>query len=549
MPTISSILKKVFSEGIESVSKEDLVKLFASRPKDIERAGAQKIYRRDILAKELMESGFKEGMPSPLLAEVSEARLSKALGDKEAARAVRRGLTLEEEKIAGVSDLNLGGRKESLYDEPGLYWSNAPSSKGVPPYHRKGEWIEGIMNPEAVVKSEVNPEGADFLLRSDFNREHYIQKKAGNVLAKLGDNYKIIGLAAALGLGSELVSPGEAEAGSASTFIKEALALSKEASKKYKGKVLPKEVRDEILNKLAFTPERKAILEKARPAIEEIISRPGSGKTYLHGSFVTEKEVPRDIDLVIGNLPHSEKYKWPSDMLSPKEVGVHSQLSNYNTQPLKSMKYLRKEGKSKYGEDYDWIRIAGVAVALGLGSELASPDEAEASSLFGKILKQGAKTVAKRAAQADSTSSAVLEGKTIMGRVVKEVKKGQQDWRYLVFEDGTEMPVKKELVHNLCREFGTVGKMGELAEKDEASQLMQAIKSLEFHTSRQKTFTTKSMRDDYRKQYVQQMKDLGIEPEEMIHIDKPIQAYIPKKYADILEQAGVIQIRPRKGTK
>jgi hypothetical protein len=362
MPAAAEILKKVFEEGVESVSKEDLAKLFAS--------SKTKLSRIDLRPEEFIEQGWNP----------------------------KRG------HLSGVA----------YSDEPGLYWASRPKDLK---YFRTGGYlesvakrpleeleVEGIKRPGA---SEITTfagggapphttEGVDFINREwpvhDFSET--VQKRPGNVLARYGDKYKIIGLAAALGLGGYAASqPHEAHAGLFSDILKATM-----------------------------------------------------------------------------------------------------------------------EGAAK-------------RTAETTGKELAMEAGTSEARLVGKTL--------------------TVEGveKTVSG--VRRVS-GNPNIRLVLFEDGTHTPYPTKTVHHLCNEFGKQWKMEELASKKPKEQFDQALKSLKYHTDRQRPMT-QGMRDAYKQFHDDQMKSLGVPVEEMVHIDAPIKAYIPKKYADILEQAGIIKLT--KGTK
>jgi hypothetical protein len=53
-----------------------------------------------------------------------------------------------------------------------------------------------------------------------------------------------------------------------------------------------------------------------------------------------------------------------------------------------------------------------------------------------------------------SIASRVLRGITIRGKVIKTVRKGREPWRYLIFNDNTYLPIKREslfaLVSDTC---------------------------------------------------------------------------------------------------
>ena len=154
-------------------------------------------------------------------------------------------------------------------------------------------------------------------------------------------------------------------------------------------KLSPK-VRKRIIEKLLFSPERKALYKKVSSALERVVEKPGVSRAYLHGSFVTKKPDPSDIDVVLrtnypGLLKETEKIRtgvWPLTEEEWNVIPLHpvttSRFGKGNVLP----KMFRDTGKKKYGKDYKWIRIAGLAGALGgagaVVEEILHPNKAEA---------------------------------------------------------------------------------------------------------------------------------------------------------------------------
>lgn len=171
--------------------------------------------------------------------------------------------------------------------------------------------------------------------------------------------------------------------------------------------------------------------------------------------------------------------------------------------------------------------------------DAVGPREAEAG-VIGKVIRTTAKTLAKTSGE--SSASAKLKGFQAFGKVIDKVLKGQGNWRYLIFEDGTQLAVEKDVVTSLAREAGTKAKMAELAAKEEGEpRLAQALKSLDYHMRRQSPFATRSLKDAWHKKHKEDMRKLGIEPEEYVWV-KSHKIYMPKSYATILEDAGYVKI-------
>jgi hypothetical protein len=404
MPALAKVLKRIFSEGVESASKQELEALSKLSDTQLKKIGSRRLFRKDSAAEDLFKRGFSEEIAKtrPLASEIDEFNLVKIKGGSEEARdAIRRGLTKEEEKellskrLFPPREDELGYELNHLYDPGGIYWGagkGGPESLRpgyVPAYHyntsqgKEPLTIEGIMRPGAEVKfpTYTEPANPDFLDASSYAGVQLIQQKRGNVLARLGDKYKILG------------------------------------------------------------------------------------------------------------------------------------------------------------------------TALGLGSQLSGPDQAEAG-IFQDIVKRGigaVKKASKRSGEQEVSSAAkALTGTEAFGKTIKTVKSGPGDWRYLVYEDGTEQAVKKDFIHHLSRESGTKQYMEMFDAKEGEAQLTQALKSLEHHRSYQKPFTTKAMKDDWARLHNAKMQEAGLEPEKWTYIHAPYEGYIPSKYVKTLLDAGAIKIKGKK---
>lgn len=135
------------------------------------------------------------------------------------------------------------------------------------------------------------------------------------------------------------------------------------------------EVRKKIIEKLLSTPERKALWKEVESAVERILALPESKRAYLHGSFITKKPNPQDVDLMLRvtnkayenevlNVPEHLRPGnfWPLKdaevKTAPIDLGVTRNLAE------RGAKILRTSGRRRYGKDYKWIRIASLLAAL-----------------------------------------------------------------------------------------------------------------------------------------------------------------------------------------
>lgn len=138
------------------------------------------------------------------------------------------------------------------------------------------------------------------------------------------------------------------------------------------------EVRSKILEKLAFSPQRRKIISEVKPLLEEIYSSsPGvsKGRAYLIGSFGTTKMKPSDFDMLI--RPRGEPYvsniisevlsKHPSalDVFHPMVVGrlaIPKGLSAAKKKAGPSWAQAMISGSRKrYGSSYTPIRLWGAS--------------------------------------------------------------------------------------------------------------------------------------------------------------------------------------------
>lgn len=156
---------------------------------------------------------------------------------------------------------------------------------------------------------------------------------------------------------------------------------------------------EEILNKLAFTPERKSLL--ANPDFRELIKDPNLERGYIFGSTASKKPNPTDLDfygITKGLSPESPRFEAEArydkigeildkqqelrninkegtldahlvEIPHPDDWGAWHDASYYDAGEG-FIKDVLKEGRKRYGADYKWKRILGASgVALpSLGS-------------------------------------------------------------------------------------------------------------------------------------------------------------------------------------
>jgi hypothetical protein len=152
-----------------------------------------------------------------------------------------------------------------------------------------------------------------------------------------------------------------------------------------------------VLRRLATTPERAKLVEKAIPTLEKLITEQQPERVYLHGSYAGAKPNPSDVDVIFKHKKQNYTKSNPVDFTKQQEqvdpIDVFNakptkgkttweQYPEYKTNELKLSKYtpgewdeqlrdeLRRivvEGKSRYGSDYKWIRLLGLTpLASGL---------------------------------------------------------------------------------------------------------------------------------------------------------------------------------------
>lgn len=174
--------------------------------------------------------------------------------------------------------------------------------------------------------------------------------------------------------------------------------------------------------------------------------------------------------------------------------------------------------------------------------EFLGPREAEAGPYgrVGKILKAGKGAAMKKA----SSTAEIFRGKNLFGKTVSDIKIGKGDWRYIVYKDGTEQAVTKDVLNELAQEAGTAVKMMEFKSKDLGGQLAQAAKSLQFHKARQNMFATKQAKEEWLKVRNTHVKQMGMEPTPYVWVESE-KMFLPEEYAKVLDDAGIVKIKKK----
>lgn len=319
---------------------------------------------------------------------------------------------------------------------------------------------------------------------------------------------RVLGLGGALGLGTTLYND-KAEASPKERLVS---ALNKR------------------LAKLSFTPERKALVDRAEEYLrEEVVKNPELKKAYLVGSFTSKKPNPSDIDLLV-KYKKDAKYGlggWPEN----HGIDAHE----FNTKDYKEMV---SEAKKRYGKDYKALRILGLGGAIGLGSTLYN-DKAEAGvkdKMIGAPLKSASKAIKGELSSAWKD----LAGTEFKGQTIKYVTKGKGDLRYIILNDDTAYPVSKEVVHSLSKAAGTKKSLGEFSAANAEGKLSKAYKSLKYHMSR--AYGDENAITDYSKRYTEQIKLSGLEPPKLSLVEADGKKFtMPKDFADLLNNEGTIK--------
>lgn len=212
--------------------------------------------------------------------------------------------------------------------------------------------------------------------------------------------------------------------------------------------------------------------------------------------------------------------------------------------------------KTDKGIKYKILSLTAMLTAAG-----ATPDEItgvtdmfktkEANAMpLGKLLKAGTKEALKAAEGLPSSTAKVLKGKSLEGtaiqgmkldsKIVADVKSGIGNWRNIIFEDGSSLPVTTDFLESIMREHGKATYAAKRAVMTAEEQLKEAEASLQYHLNR--TYTEGKNRPvKFQEKHSQRMNEL-VGPErgaEMIGFWHGRRYVIMPKYqAEILERNG-----------
>lgn len=140
------------------------------------------------------------------------------------------------------------------------------------------------------------------------------------------------------------------------------------------------EARKKLLEMLANTPERKALLKKVLPDLEEYLQQPGVTRAWVVGSYTTPKPKPGDIDILVDTSRSvSDLTRAPTKFhaIEIPRTGAKTfgdaidQRSTY-----KEIKKVADVGKERYSS-LNWRRILGIGGITATG--VLADDNAEAA--------------------------------------------------------------------------------------------------------------------------------------------------------------------------
>ena len=164
-------------------------------------------------------------------------------------------------------------------------------------------------------------------------------------------------------------------------------------------------------------------------------------------------------------------------------------------------------------------------------TNLLEPSEAEASpigKLVSKVVKGPVSSAARR-----------LIGHEISGMKIKNVVKGKEPWRYLIFE-GTDqvMPATKDVINDLARQFGEDMYIGIAEASRPAETLKMAIKSAEMRLNLKGTGSyTKDELVAMEAKHVNVLQALELQrKKQALIVYRGEKISISEVYADILEK-------------
>ena len=125
---------------------------------------------------------------------------------------------------------------------------------------------------------------------------------------------------------------------------------------------------------------------------------------------------------------------------------------------------------------------------------------------------------------------------------IRNVVKGREPWRYITFE-GTDrvMPVTKDVVNDLARQFGEEMYTGIAEASRPAEALKMAIKSAEMRLNLKGTGPyTKEELTALEAKHIGTLQELELQPKKKVLIRyRGEKISIPEVYANVLEKYGL----------
>ena len=394
----------------------------------------------------------------------------------------------------------------------------------------------------------------------DVTYEPQVERKRGWISGafKVGSRIPVITFTA-LGAGASLAKPEEAEAISFKTLIKFLRKSGHEGIEKY-AKRVPKDhlkgVGHVYVDKEAVSPAAGMLWNPINPypdvshvenywewfgskeaikAKESLLRKGKQGIVVQKAFSPLDKKVHKVVPFheiahtVYTRLPN--KWEKHFDLLGEKR-GVHgSELFSEAYDAFVRQDY--KKAKHLMGESYPVLKEIFANKDFLMSTPRTSPYPAQSVLPGGTVL---------------SSASKDLAGKLFRNKTIKKVLKGKGKWRDIIFSDGTSEVVDKDMVSYLARHKGTVDKMTEFAGKGRSGQEMQAIKSLEMRLQKTPSRTSKELTLAYRRHMDKSLAAKGEFTSKHVMINyRGKTLMIPEKYADILEDMGLVKVSNEPG--
>lgn len=267
--------------------------------------------------------------------------------------------------------------------------------------------------------------------------------------------------------------------------------------------LLSSTLRKVILEKMATTPERTNLLKKALPTIEEAISDYNPKRVFVGGSFASNKPNPSDIDIFlqrrgsdyIDSIKNSPEIEDILLLRGITDTNFEEAFTRNKVHPLTLgadpnntfgdvAKNMLEEGRARYGPDYHWKRIAGIAAPLGLAESILSSEDADAMPI-GKAIGASTSRAAKIIdSSLPSSTTKALKGIIIRDKEVEEVLKGAGKWRYLKFTDGSLLPMTTDFIQSLAANQGAKKSLEEFSKLTGKAKELYAENSLTWRMDR-----------------------------------------------------------------